>query len=252
MASSRRRPGERVQHLVLPPLFCTSIKSFPAIGSWCKTGITIKGQHVLRPEETNPHSTAMIVSSYVRHHTLRPEQLSDLITTVHHALGQLGQPVQAEEVLVPAVSVRRSVHQDYVVCLDCGYRGKTLRRPISTRHGLNRAEYLKRWGLRSDHPLTAPAYSERRSTMAKALGFGRKPKAQATPEMSLPAAPTPVDINQGSQATPARARRSRSAAKSADAGNEVVAEPTPARRRRSGSRVASPKPGRISPPTVPS
>ena len=88
---------------------------------------------IVNTEETNPHSTAMIVSSYVRHHTLRPEQLSDLITTVHHALGQLGQPVQAEEVLVPAVSVRRSVHQDYVVCLDCGYRAKTLRRHISTR-----------------------------------------------------------------------------------------------------------------------
>lgn len=104
-----------------------------------------KGMNV-NTEETNPHSTAMIVSSYVRHHTLRPEQLSDLITTVHQALGQLGQPVQAEEVLVPAVSVRRSVHQDYVVCLDCGYRGKTLRRHISTRHGLSRDEYRKRWG----------------------------------------------------------------------------------------------------------
>src|SRR5467141_5111966 len=119
----------------------------------------------------------MIVSSYVRHHTLRPEQLSDLITTVHQALGQLGQPVQAEEVLVPAVSVRRSVHQDYVVCLDCGYRGKTLRRHISARHGLNRDEYRKRWGLRSDHPLTAPAYSERRSTLAKARGLGRNSTA---------------------------------------------------------------------------
>src|SRR5260370_31809946 len=75
-------------------------------------------------EETHPRSTAMIVSSYVRHHTLRSEQLSDLITTVHHALGQLGQPVQAEEVLVPAVSVRRSGHQDYVVCLDCRYRDR--------------------------------------------------------------------------------------------------------------------------------
>ena len=174
----------------------------------------------------------MMVSSYVRHHTLRPEQLSDLITTVHHALGQLGQPVQAEEVLVPAVSVRRSVHQDYVVCLDCGYRGKTLRRHISTRHGLSRDEYRKRWGLRSAHPLTAPAYSERRSTMAKALGFGRKPKAQATQEISPPAAPTPVDVDQGSQAKPAR-RRSRAASKSADLASEAVAEPTPTRSRRS-------------------
>src|ERR1700730_7065135 len=130
----------------------------------------------------------MIVSSYVRHHTLRPEQLSDLINTVHHALSNLGQPIQTKEVLTPAVSVRRSVHHDYVVCMDCGYRGQTLRRHISTRHGLNRNEYLKRWGLQSDHPLTAPAYSERRSTLAKALGFGRKPKAEAAVAVT-PAAP---------------------------------------------------------------
>src|SRR6266853_2262474 len=171
---------------------------------------------IVNTEETNPHSTAMIVSSYVRHHTLRPEQLSDLITTVHHALGQLGQPVQAEEVLVPAVSVRRSVHQDYVVCLDCGYRGKTLRRHISAQHGLNRDEYLKRWGLRSDHPLNAPAYSERRSTMAKALGLGRKSTAQASLEVSPPAAPTPVDVDLGSEAKPARRRSRAAASKSAD------------------------------------
>src|SRR6266853_5241095 len=143
---------------------------------------------IVNTEETNPHSTAMIVSSYVRHHTLRPEQLSDLITTVHHALGQLGQPVQVEEVLVPAVSVRRSVQQDYVVCLDCGYRGKTLRRHISRQHGLSRDEYRERWGLRKDHPLTAPAYTERRSMLAKELGLGRKPKARADLAL-LPTAP---------------------------------------------------------------
>ncbi len=193
---------------------------------------------IVNTEETNPHSTAMIVSSYVRHHTLRPEQLSDLITTVHHALGQLGQPVQAEEVLVPAVSVRRSVHQDYVVCLDCGYRGKTLRRHISTRHGLSRDEYRKRWGLRSDHPLTAPAYSERRSTLAKARGLGRKSTAQASLEVSPPAAPTPVDVDLGSEAKPARGR-SRAASKSADLASEAVAEPTPTRRLRSRSASKS-------------
>jgi predicted transcriptional regulator len=183
----------------------------------------------------------MIVSSYVRHHTLRPEQLSDLITTVHHALSRLGQPIQREEVLTPAVSVRRSVHQDYVVCLDCGYRGKMLQRHISTRHALNKDEYLKRWGLRSDHPLTAPAYSERRSTLAKALGLGRKPKAVVLPAVTSRPALTPVDVVKGSQATPARARRSRSAAKSVAGGNEVVAESKPARKRGLRSRVASPK-----------
>ena len=113
------------------------------------------------------HLTTKIVQSYVRHHRLGPNQLPDLISSVHRAIGQLGQPVQSEEIRIPAVSVRRSVRQNYVVCLDCGYRGKMLRRHISTQHGLDRDEYLRRWGLRSNHPLTAPAYSERRSTLAK-------------------------------------------------------------------------------------
>src|ERR1700751_2743624 len=161
---------------------------------------------IVNTEETNPHSTAMIVSSYVRHHTLRPEQLSDLIATVHHALSHLGQPIQTEEVLTPAVSVRRSVHYDYVVCMDCGYRGQTLRRHISAQHALNKDEYLKRWGLRNDHPLTAPAYSERRSTLAKALGLGRTPKAAVLPAVTPTAVPTSLNVVKDSQETLARGR----------------------------------------------
>jgi predicted transcriptional regulator len=142
-------------------------------------------------EKINPRLTAMIVKGYVVQHRVRPDQISDLITSVNQALGQLGQPVAPKEILTAAVSVRRSVRHDYVVCMDCGYRGQTLRRHLSTRHGLSRDEYLKRWGLRNDHPLTAPNYSERRSTMAKAFGFGRKRTGLATPEVTPPAAPTP-------------------------------------------------------------
>jgi MucR family transcriptional regulator, transcriptional regulator of exopolysaccharide biosynthesis len=197
----------------------------------------------MNTEGVDPHLTATIVRSYVRHHTVGVNQLSDLIATIHRSLGQLGQPVQPEEVLIPAVSVRRSVHQDYVVCLDCGYRGKTLRRHITTRHSLSRDEYLKRWGLRSDHPLTAPAYSERRSTLAKALGLGRKPKAQAGPAVSPTSAPMSVAANQEAASTPTRRRRSRAASKSvtADAASEATAAATPARKRRSRAPVASPQ-----------
>src|SRR6266478_277909 len=113
-----------------------------------------------------------------------------------------------------------------------------LRRHISTRHGLNTDEYLKRWGLRSDHPLTAPAYSERRSTMAKSFGFGRKRTGLATPGVSPPAALTSVNVDNDSQAKAAR-RRSRAASKSADVTSEAVAEPTPTRRRRSRSASKS-------------
>jgi predicted transcriptional regulator len=185
------------------------------------------------------HLTAKIVGSYVRHQTIGAGQLTNLITTVHRALGELGRPNHPEELRTPAVSVRRSVHQDYVVCLDCGYRGKTLRRHINSQHGLSRDEYRERWGLQNDHPLTAPAYSERRSMLAKELGLGRKPKAPAAPAGSPTSAPKPVDAVQEPEATPTRRRRSRSASSTADVANETVAEPTPARKGRPRSRVAS-------------
>ena len=190
-------------------------------------------------ERVDPHLTARIVGSYVRHHTVGAGQLSDLITTVHRALGQLGQPNQPEEVLVPAVSVRQSIHRDYVVCLDCGYRGKTLRRHISTRHGLNRDEYLKRWGLRADHPLTAPAYSERRSILAKELGLGRKSAAEMAPAASPIAAPALADADAEIQTVPLQSRRSRPRSKQTDIVNDAVAAPPPPRRRRPRSRPAS-------------
>jgi predicted transcriptional regulator len=189
----------------------------------------------MKTETVDPHLTAKIVRNYVRHHPVAVGGFSDLITIVHRALGKLGQTDHPEEVRTAAVSVRRSVHQDYVVCLDCGYRGTMLRRHISTRHGLSRDEYLKRWALRNDHPLTAPAYSERRSMLAKEFGLGRKPNAPASPAAAPTAAPKPTEAG---QATPTRTRRSRSASSIADVTNETVAEPTPARKRRPRSRVA--------------
>jgi predicted transcriptional regulator len=194
----------------------------------------------METEKVDQHLTAKIVRSYVRHHTVAAGELSYLITTIHRALGGLGQQNHPGELRTPAVSVRRSVQQDYVVCLDCGHRGKTLRRHISRQHGLSRDEYRERWGLRNDHPLTAPAYTERRSMLAKELGLGRKPKAQADPAVSPTAPPKPVDAVQEPEATPTRRRRSGSASNNADVANKVP-EPTPARKRRPRSRVAEPR-----------
>ena len=113
------------------------------------------------PQKIDPLLTAEIVGSYVRHHTVGASQLPNLIASVHRTLAELGQPNPPEEVLTPAVSMRQSVRHDFVICLDCGYRGKTLGRHISTRHGLNRDEYLKRWGLQHDHPLRMSSQSNK-------------------------------------------------------------------------------------------
>jgi predicted transcriptional regulator len=121
----------------------------------------------------DPRLVTRIIASYVAHHTVAPELLPELIGSVQRAFQQLGQPIEEQAPLVPAVPVRRSVQRDAVICLDCGWKGKMLRRHLSTRHGLSGEEYLRRWGLPADHPLTAPMYSEQRSVLAKELGLGR-------------------------------------------------------------------------------
>src|SRR5215472_11822407 len=88
-------------------------------------------------QSTNPHLTTKIVGSYLRHHTVGASELPNLITSVHRALTEAERPNPPEVPLTPAVSVRQSVRQDHVVCLDCGHRGKTLRRHISSRHRLS-------------------------------------------------------------------------------------------------------------------
>jgi predicted transcriptional regulator len=129
-----------------------------------------------------------VVSSYVTKDSVSVDQLGGLIATVHQTLSGLATktttPTLALEKLAPAVPIRRSVQPDYVVCLECGFQAKTLRRHLRMSHGLDPLAYRARWKLSPDHPLTAPAYSERRSTMAKQLGLGRKRAATRT---SVPA-----------------------------------------------------------------
>ena len=133
------------------------------------------------------YQLAHIVSSYVRHHQVPSEQLGTLIVVVHRALAGLGRapPIQ-EEPRQPAVPIRRSVQQDYVVCLECGSRAQMLRRHLRVAHGLEVAQYRARWNLPVDHPITAPAYSDRRSAMAKALGLGRRRALGTAPSPRTP------------------------------------------------------------------
>src|SRR5438132_2060358 len=136
------------------------------------------------PPSTHRELTATIVAAYVRQNQIASDQLATLISTVHRALGGLGKPAtEAEVERTPAVPIRRSVHRDYVVCLECGWRGQMLRRHLTTGHGLTVDAYRARWNLSRDHALVAPAYSERRSTLALELGLGRTRGASAETTM---------------------------------------------------------------------
>jgi predicted transcriptional regulator len=188
----------------------------------------------------DPQLTAKIVSKYVSHHRVAASQLPELINTVHQAMGQLVTPSDAEEARTPAVSVRQSVRHDHVVCLDCGYRGLMLRRHISVRHGLNPGEYRERWGLKINHPLTAPAYSEQRSSVAKALGLGRKPANQAVAAEKSEAATAPAEAGRGSGATSQPGRRTRRAAPPTEATQPDAAPVRTTRSRRAASEPQQP------------
>ena len=198
----------------------------------------------MEAQTVTPLLTAKIVGSYLRHHTVGASELPDLVTSVHRALGEAGRPSPPEILLTPAVSVRQSVRHDYVVCLDCGHRGRTLRRHISRRHGLSRDEYLRRWGLQPDHPLTAPAYSEQRSTLAKQLGLGRNPKAAATPAPAESAVGSGEEKVEADHATPGGTTLSGSKSDVA----EAASQPT-RRQRRTRSRAAPPQSEPVPTPT---
>jgi MucR family transcriptional regulator, transcriptional regulator of exopolysaccharide biosynthesis len=145
-----------------------------------------------------------IAAAYVRRNQVAANQIATLISTVHAALGNLGKPaVEVEAPRTPAVPIRRSVHRDYVVCLDCGLRGQMLRRHVTTAHGLTADQYRARWNLPTDHPLTALGYSERRSTMAKQIGLGR---GRAAPEQASEAPASEDSSGSPSSQTRRRAR----------------------------------------------
>jgi predicted transcriptional regulator len=119
--------------------------------------------------------TVDIVAAYVANNALSADKLADLIGVVHSALSKAStQAVEPEKVeLVPAVSVKKSVTQDYIICLEDGKKFKSLKRHLKTHYDLSPEEYREKWGLPRDYPMVAPAYAEARSNLAKSMGLGR-------------------------------------------------------------------------------
>jgi len=96
----------------------------------------------------------------------------------YSALLAAGSPVPvAADLQLPAVSVRKSVTPDAIICLECGKGFKMLKRHLGTDHGTTIADYRAKWSLPNDYPVVAPNYAAHRSQLAKDIGLGRKPKA---------------------------------------------------------------------------
>ena len=119
--------------------------------------------------------TADIVSAHVSNNSVSISDIGSLVQRVHDALTALAQPAEeTPEPKTPVVSVRASVKPDYIVCMECGKKQKTLRRHLMTAHGMTPEQYRKDYGLAESYPMTAPNYSQLRRDMAKAIGLGRK------------------------------------------------------------------------------
>ena len=142
------------------------------------------------PPTLDRELTTEIIAAYFRHNQIGSDQLGTLISTVHQALSGLGKPAtETERERTPAVPIRRSVHRDYVVCIECGWRGQMLKRHLATGHGLSVEQYRVRWTLPREHPMTAPSYSERRSGLAKQIGLGHGRGRRASREELEPVTP---------------------------------------------------------------
>ena len=164
--------------------------------------------------------TASIVAAHASNNQIAPEQLPNLITTVHRTLGGLGNeqeqaPAEAPR-REPAVPIRRSVRPDRITCLECGAKMKMLKRHLATEHGLTPEAYRERWGLKRDYPMVAADYAETRSGLAKRSGLGRKrqpedfqpepePVREATPVLEEPAPEAPKKRTRGRRAKAATA-----------------------------------------------
>jgi predicted transcriptional regulator len=120
--------------------------------------------------------TADVVSAYVSNNPVSTVDLPNLIGDVHSALTRLSAaaaPAPAEKPK-PAVSPKKSVFDDYIICLEDGKKFKSLKRHLRTHYDLSPEEYREKWGLAADYPMVAPSYAAARSKLARQMGLGRK------------------------------------------------------------------------------
>ncbi len=133
---------------------------------------------------------AEIVSAFVANNAVPAAELPDLLSTVHGALAKIADGSATARTpepapLTPAVSVRKSVTPDHLVCLDDGLKFKSLKRHL--RHlGMTPDQYRAKWNLPADYPMVAPNYAAQRSALAKQIGLGqfRKSAAAAQPAIA--------------------------------------------------------------------
>jgi predicted transcriptional regulator len=132
-------------------------------------------------EEAKPSEllslTTNIVAAHVSNNSVTVDDLPGLIREVYTTLASVGGSEQKEpERLTPAVSIKKSVTPDFLVCLEDGKKLKMLKRHLKTAYNMSPEDYREKWGLAADYPMVAPNYAKQRSRLAKQIGLGTRPK----------------------------------------------------------------------------
>ena len=130
--------------------------------------------------------TTEIVSAHVSNNTVVKGDLPQFIQSVFDRLNVLASEDAAPVELTPAVPVKRSVTDDYLICLEDGKKLKMLKRHLMTAYGMTPEAYRARWGLKPDYPMVAPSYALKRQELAKKIGLGRKPRVAPPPPAPKP------------------------------------------------------------------
>ena len=133
----------------------------------------------LAKQELLVELTADIVAAYVSNHVVPTGDLATLISDVHAALSTTSAPAPAAAVVEkpkPPVPIKKSIEEDYLICLEDGQKFKSLKRHLMTHYNMTPEQYREKWGLPADYPMVAPAYAEARSRLAKQMGLGQRRK----------------------------------------------------------------------------
>ncbi len=121
-------------------------------------------------------ATTEIVSAYVGHNAVSSNELPTLVETVHATLSALvgGDAKPHKTRVKPAVPIKQSLHDDYIICLEDGKKFKALKRHLRSYYDLSPEEYREKWGLPPDYPMVTVNYAKKRSQLAREFGLGRK------------------------------------------------------------------------------
>ena len=128
------------------------------------------------------HQTVAIVSAFVSNNDIEADDLPDLIKTVNETVTDLAEG--KSDAPKPAVPIEKSIHDDFLICLEDGRKLKMLKRYLRSRYEMTPDDYRARWGLSADYPMVAPNYAKLRSEHAKEIGLGRSAKSKKTNKLA--------------------------------------------------------------------